>query len=67
MGASSTVIVYVIVYLRSSHDHPLGNAIETFIRRDDAERFVAEVRGDDPGVASHLRIDERELQTGALN
>ncbi len=36
------MIVYLIVDLRSSHDHPLGDAIETFIRREDAERFVEE-------------------------
>jgi hypothetical protein len=28
-------------------NHPLGEAIETFVRRENAERFVDEVRGDD--------------------
>ncbi len=28
---------------------PLGNAVDTFIRREDAERFIAEVGGDDSG------------------
>jgi hypothetical protein len=45
----------------------LGDAIETFIRREDAERFVEEVRGDDPEVACNLRIEERELVTGGEN
>jgi hypothetical protein len=45
-------------------DHPLGDAVETFSRREDAERFVDEVRGDDPQLAANLRIDERELETG---
>jgi hypothetical protein len=27
------VIVYAVIDLRSSPDHPLGDAIETFIRR----------------------------------
>jgi hypothetical protein len=38
------------------------------VRRKDAERFIEEVRGDDPGVAATLRIEERELQgVGGLN
>jgi len=39
------LIVYAIVDVRSSPDHPLGDALETFIRREDAERVIAEVRG----------------------
>jgi hypothetical protein len=46
---------------------PLGDAIETFIRRADAERFVEEVRRDDPELASYLRIEERELEAGGPN
>jgi hypothetical protein len=61
------VVVFALVDLRSSLDHPLGDAIETFIRREDAERFVEEVRGDDPEFASYLRIEERELEAGGLN
>jgi hypothetical protein len=53
--------VYVIVDRHSSPDNPLGDAVETFIRRKDAERFVEEVRGDDPEMASFRRIEEREL------
>jgi hypothetical protein len=45
-------------------DHSLGDAIETFIRREDAERFIEEVRGDDPELESYLRIKERELEAG---
>ena len=60
--------VYVILDDRSSPIHPLGDAIETFIRREDAERFIEEVRGDGcrprPG---YLRIEERELGAGGLN
>jgi hypothetical protein len=33
--------------------------------REDAERFVEEVRGDDPELASYLQIEERE--SGSLN
>ena len=35
---------YAIIDLRSSRDHPLGDAVETLIRREDAERFIEEVR-----------------------
>jgi hypothetical protein len=34
---------------------------------DDAERFIEEVRGDDPKLASYLRIGERELEAGERN
>jgi hypothetical protein len=35
--------------------------------REDAERFLAEVEGDDPELAAFLRIEERELEAGGLN
>jgi hypothetical protein len=38
-----------------------------FLRRDDAERFIEDVRGDDPEAGAKLRIEERELETGSLN
>ena len=44
----------------------LGDSLDVFIRREDAERFIEEVRGDDPELASHPRIEERELE-GRLN
>ena len=31
-----------------SPDFPLGVELEAFVRREDAERFIEEVRGDDP-------------------
>ena len=37
------------------------------IRPEDAERFIEEVRGDDPEVAASLRIEERELDADGLN
>jgi hypothetical protein len=36
-------------------------------RREDAERFIEEVRGDDPDLAAFLRIEERQLDAGGLN
>lgn len=50
-----------------SPDFPLGDSLEVFLRREDAERFIAEVRGDDPEAAADLRIEERELDNGGLN
>jgi hypothetical protein len=62
------VIVYAVVDTALSPDFPLGVALEVFVRRTDAERFVEEVRGDDPDVAAQLRIEERELEgVGGLN
>jgi hypothetical protein len=37
------------------------------VRCEDADRFINEVRGDDPEVAAKLRIEERELEAGGLN
>ena len=60
--------VFVILDDRSSSHTPLGDAVETFLRREDAERFAEEVRGDEPAeLADHLRIDERELEAGGLS
>jgi len=43
---------------------PLGDSLEVFVRREDAERFIDEVRGDEPELAAKLRIEERELEAG---
>jgi hypothetical protein len=40
------VIVYAVVDDALSDGLPLG--LEVFIRREDAEQFIEEVRGDDP-------------------
>jgi hypothetical protein len=48
-------------------DSPLGDAIDTFVRREDAERFIAKVKRDDPLLASHLRVVELELEAGERN
>ena len=61
------VIVYAVVDDSLSPTSPLGDAVETFIRREDAKRFIEEVRGDDPELASYRRIEERELEAGGLN
>jgi hypothetical protein len=61
------VLVYAILDDRSSPDHPLGDAIEVCVRQEDAEQFIADVTQDDPELAAHLRIEERELQAGGRN
>ena len=63
----SSVTVDAVVDDALSPDFPLGDAVETFIRREDAERFIEEVRGDEPEIAAKLRIEERELEAGGLN
>lgn len=46
----------------------IGDVLELGPRgREDAERSVEEVRGDDPELASYLRIEERELKAGGPN
>ena len=58
---------------RAGRDHRRGrlrkaiDAVEGFVRREDAERFIEEVRGDDPELVSTLRIEEREREAGGLN
>ena len=52
---------------RSRPDFPLGDALEVFIRREDAERFIEEVRGDESQIAAKLRIEERELEADGRN
>jgi hypothetical protein len=60
------VIVYAVVDDALSPDFPLGVQLEVFIRREDAERFIEDIRSDDPELAEPLRIVERELEAGGL-
>ena len=60
------MIVYAVVDDALSPDFPLGIELEVFVRREDAERFVEEVRGDEPEVATKVRIEERELEAREL-
>jgi hypothetical protein len=57
------VVVYAVADDSLSR-HVLGDSIDVFVRRKDAQRFIDEIRGDDPELAKPLRIEERELQTG---
>lgn len=51
------VVVFAVVDDALSPDFPLGVELEVFVRREDAERFVEEVRGDNPELARCLRIE----------
>jgi len=52
------VRVYLILDDRTTPSNPLGEAVETApLRLEDAERFIADVRRDEPELASHLRIE----------
>jgi len=61
------LLVYAVVDDALSPTFPLGDALEVYVRREDAERFVEEIRGDEPELAESLRIEERELRAGNLN
>jgi hypothetical protein len=51
----SAVIVYGVVDDALSPGFSLGDSLEVLVRREDAERFIEEVRGDDPEMAAKLR------------
>jgi hypothetical protein len=58
----SRVLVYAVIDDSLSPTSPLSDSLDVFVRREDAERFIEEVRDDDPGLAKPLRIEERELE-----
>jgi hypothetical protein len=45
----------------------LGDSLDVFVRREDGERFIDEVRRDDRELAKPLRVEERELKAGGRN
>jgi hypothetical protein len=57
-GVAQRVLVYAVVHDSLSRTSPLGEAVDTFIRREDAERFIAEVRDD---AESHGARVETEI------
>jgi len=57
------VLVYAVLDDSLSPKCSLGDSRrDVFLRRKDAESFIAAVRGDDPALAEPLRIEERELR-----
>ncbi|MDH4102867.1 MAG: hypothetical protein OEW52_04870 [Thermoleophilia bacterium] len=55
----SPVLVDVVIDFRSVAYHPLGDEVETFIRREEAERFIEEGRGDDPDHRTSRRPSDK--------
>lgn len=49
-----------------SPDSALGDSLEVFIRREDAERFIEEVRGDDPKLVKQPADRGARTQRGVL-
>jgi hypothetical protein len=50
------MVVYAVVDGSLSPTSPLGDAIDTFLRREDADQFIARVRRDDPQLASRAQL-----------
>jgi hypothetical protein len=61
------MLAYAVIDDTLSPTSPLGDSLDVFVRREDAERFIDEIRGDEPELARLLRIEERELEAGGLN
>lgn len=61
------MLVYAVVDDSLTPTSPLGYAPDVFIRREDAQRFIEDVRGDDPELAKSLRIQEREGTDGRVD
>ena len=57
----------LVLQLARKQQRHLVAAGQGFVPREDAERFIEEVRGDDPEIAAEVRIEERELEAGGLN
>lgn len=59
--------MFAVVDDSLSPTFPLGDALEVYLRREDAEGFIEEIRGDEPELAETLRIEEQELRAGERN
>ena len=60
-----TLVVYSVDLRSMSGNHPFDR--ETFTSREDAERFIEDLRSDDPELGTVLRIEEHELEAGGDN
>ena len=61
-ACSSPQLAYRACSARHAH-----HFLEVFVRREEAERFIEEVRGEVPELATKLRMEERELDGGGLD
>ena len=57
------LFLYSVDLPATSPNCPFGR--ETFIRREDAERFIEELRRLEPELANSLRIEEHEIRRAA--
>jgi hypothetical protein len=46
---------------------PVSDAVGGYVCREDAERFIEEIWGDEPELAKDVRVEERELEAGGNN
>ena len=61
------MLVYAVVDDALSPTFPLGDALEVYLRREDAERFIEEVRGDEPEVRRPCVSRRESSRAGELN
>jgi hypothetical protein len=56
--------VYVVAPRPLECRSPLATPSTYSSANEGAERFIEDVRGDDPDLASYLRVEERALEAG---
>ena len=61
------MIVYAVVDDALSPDFPLGDSLEVFVRREDAEQFIEECAATTRGWGRSSGVVERELEVGGPN
>jgi hypothetical protein len=54
------MLVSVVIDDALSPTFPLGDALDVYVRREDAEHFIEEIRGGEPELAKPLPIEDRE-------
>jgi hypothetical protein len=54
------MLVYAVVDDSLSPMSPLGDSLDVYVRCEETERFIEDIRGDEPELAKSLRIEERE-------
>ena len=65
-GLRSLPVRLVTLYVRRMRFWAIADedeAIELYVRREDAERFLEDVRGDDEELAASLRLEPTDLDT----
>ena len=65
--STPTVIVHALVDDRDEPGHPLGDTVEVYLRRDDAECSLAGIVGDEPDWEPFFEVVEVVLDAGGVN